>query len=457
MLNVTTSAATASQSQALKLLQISAQGVWGVAAQSAGSGTSARVHAGPNADAFISAIMNILLDAQGNANVSILAKDGFASAQTGDGDDTITMDVHNATNVSSGKGNDSIAIRTYAMSEAARAYYPEGTSEVAAVHNVDSGSGNDTISIDTHGNAHNVYAGDGNDVIAITSTMAPPKDDGNRPYLIRAAVDNIDAGAGDDTVFIEAEGKVDRIDAGAGDDTVFIEAEGKVDRIEAGAGDDTVVIEAEGWVDRIYGGAGDDTVVIETEGMVTRVDGGSGNDTFNVSGDSVAGLMGGEGDDTIQVAADRQVNGIWGDDGNDTIEVTASSISGISGGKGDDTIILNATAANAVAHIHLNVGDGHDAVHVNSALAIERSVGVNKLFDMSKAIIERTDEATVKITFDDADDSVTVHLTGDMVGKPLAFDFHESGRLVIRRDDADAPQLAQFPNPYNPVVLTRYA
>ncbi len=96
-------------------------------------------------------------------------------------------------------------------------------------------------------------------------------------------------------------------------------------------------------------------------------------------------------------------------------------------------------------------------VHVNSALAVQRLVGVNKLFDMSKAAIERTSESTLKITFDDADDSITVHLAGDMAGKPLAFDFYKGGHLVIRRDDSDAPALPQFGNTVNVVVLTRNA
>ena len=412
MLNVTTSATTSSHSQALKLLQISAQGVWGVAAQ-AGSSTFAGVHAGPNTDAFISAIINILLDAQGNANVSIEAKDGFASAQTGDGDDTITMDVHSAANVSSGKGNDSIAIRTYAMSEAARAYYPEGIAEVAAVYNVDSGDGNDTITIDTHGNARNVYAGDGNDAIAIRSTMEHSTDYESRPYLVPGAVSNIDAGAGDDTVLIEAEGIVSGI----------------------------------------HGGAGDDTFNVSSGFMVTGIYGDEGDDTFDVSASTVSNLRGGEGDDIIRVTADRQAMGVWGGDGNDIIEITAPAVFLVNGGKGDDTLILNATDPNAIAHINLTAGDGHDVIHVNTALAIERFDGMGKRFDMSKAVIERTDEATLKITFDDADDSVTVHLTGDMVGKSLAFDTYESGRMIIRSEDRDAvpDPVIEFTRPNNPV------
>ena len=411
MLAATTSATTANHSQALKLLQISVQGVWGVAAHDAGSGTFAGVHAGPNANAFITAIINILLDAQGNANVSIDAKDGFASVRTGDGDDTITMDVHSAAHISSGKGDDSITIRTYAMSEAARAYYPEGTVEVAAVYNVHSGDGNDTITIDTHGNVRNVYAGDGSDVIAIRSTMEHSTDDENRTYLVRGAVSNIDAGAGDDTILIEAEGMVSGIDGGSGNDTFHVSGS-----------------------------------------MVTGIYGGEGDDTFDVFGSTVSNLRGGEGDDTIVITADRQVMGVWGGDGNDTIEITAPTISIVNGGKGDDTIILNATAPNAIAHINLTAGDGHDVVHVNTSLAIERFDGMGKRFDMSKAAIERTDEATLKITFDDADDSVTVHLTGDMVGKPIAFDIYESGRLIIRSEDRVAvPDLVEFTRPNNPV------
>jgi hypothetical protein len=76
---------------------------------------------------------------------------------------------------------------------------------------------------------------------------------------------------------------------------------------------------------------------------------------------------------------------------------------------------------------------------------------------MSEATIERIDDATLKITFDDSDDSVTINFTGDMVGKPLAFDFYKGGHLMIRRNDSGAPQLPQFGHALNPVILTRYA
>lgn len=393
MLAVTASKHASGQS--LKLLQLSSPAeLSSVIRDAPGNTLLAAAHAGPNINAAITAIMNILLDAQGNANVNIVAKDGFVFAQTGDGDDTINMDAHHVGYVSSGKGNDIITLRTHALSEAARTYYPEGIFELAAVTDVSTGEGNDTIAVDTHGNVYNLDAGDGDDLIAIRSTMEHTSDYQNRPYLIWSGADVIDAGAGDDKVIIEAEG------------------------------------------------------------MVMRTFGGTGNDAFDVSALMVSGLHGDEGDDNIQVAADRWVNGVWGGDGNDTIEVTAPAIGMVNGGKGDDTIVLNNTAG-TVSAVDFNVGDGHDDVQTNSALFIRRFSGVNSHFDMSKAAVERVGDNTLKITFDDADDSVTIHLAGDMVGKPIALDFYKSGVMVLRRDDSDAPVLPQMTVAANPVVLTR--
>lgn len=386
----------ASGSQALQLLQTSSPSHLASLARDANPNAPAAYVGlpGTKVDAAISAIMNILLDAQGNANVSIFAPDGFAFAQTGDGDDIISMDVHHTGYVSSGGGNDSISIRTYAASEAvARAYYGEGNRPIAAVHGVSSGDGNDRIAVDSHGHVDNVDAGSGDDTITVKSTS-----EHNDPsYLIMGGATRIDAGAGNDAITIDA-----------------------------------------------------------ANGMVDVVNGGSGDDTLEISGRYVGRIFGDEGDDTLRLTADRWVSGVWGGDGNDTIEVTAPTIHTINGGKGDDRIILNNTA-NTYSGITLEPGDGHDYVEANSAVTVHRFVGTNKPYQMSEAAIERIDESTLKITFGDADDSVTIKFTGDMAGKPLAFDFYKSGFVMIRRDDPDAPTLPQVGHAANPVVLTRYA
>lgn len=394
MLAATTTATTSTHSQALKLLQISSSGKLNGPTREPDRGQTAAFLAlpgGSKVNAAISAIINILLDAQGNSTVNIAAKDGFAYAQTGAGDDTIVMDVHHVGYISSGKGNDSISIRTHALSEAARATSPNRA--YAAVTEISSGDGNDAIAIDSHGHITNVYGGDGNDAIAIATAAGHNDPD----YYTMGGVRGIDGGSGDDTIAINA-----------------------------------------------------------SNGMVDVINGGTGDDTIDILGRYVTRVFGDEGDDTIRIAAEHAVNGVYGGNGNDTIEVTSPIIHTINGGKGDDRIILNNTA-NTYSHLTFEPGDGHDFVRANSAVAISRFVGTNKPFDMSKGSIDRIDEATLKITFDDSEDSVTIHFTGDIVGKPLAFDFYKSGALMIRRNDDDAPTLPAYGHAGNPVVLTHLA
>ena len=383
----------ATAGQALKLLQTSSLShVSGLARDASGNAPTAYLGLpGTKVDAAITAIMNILLDAQGNANISIVAQDASAYVRTGDGDDTLSMDVHQVGYLRSGKGNDNISIRTSTPSEAARVHHAEGNRQFSTVGDVDSGDGNDAVAIDSHGH-----------------------------------VDNIDTGNGDDTLTVRTSVEHN--------DPNFFGHAGAM-RIQTGAGDDAIMIAA-------------------PNGLVSVIQAGAGNDTLEIAGRYVSGIYGDEGDDTLRLTADRWVSGVWGGDGNDTIEVTAPTIGMVNGGKGDDTIVLNNTVG-TVSAVDFNVGDGHDDVQTNSALFIRRFSGVNTRFDMSKAAVERVGDNALKITFDDADDSITIHLTGDMAGKPIALDFYKSGVLVIRRDDNDAPALPKMTVAANPLVLTR--
>ncbi len=50
---------------------------------------------------------------------------------------------------------------------------------------------------------------------------------------------------------------------------------------------------------------------------------------------------------------------------------------------------------------------------------------------MTQVSIEKVDANTLKVTYNDPGDSVTLHLEGDM----LAIDFDKSGAMTVRRAD----------------------
>jgi len=366
--------------QALQILQSTPPGMLQAFAQHAGDDSTspfAFVALPGQVGKAVTAIMNILLDAQGNEQLGIVAKNGYVSARTGGGDDTISVDAHRAYWVTSGGGNDNIAVRAYANQSA-----------------------------DNYG--------------------------GN------IAVSEVHGGAGDDKITIRSYG-----DNGE-------PADGAADSDIRNAGD----------IQHVTGGSGNDTIDIQGR-VIWSVYGDDGDDDINIRGTVVNTIYGGEGNDTMRIIAtsDGVVAGqasANGGDGNDTIEITGDRI-GVSGDKGDDTITLNNTGTGA-AGITVRVGDGHDTVTTNGAVSINRSNGTNKWSDLSQiAIVDRIDDSTVKVSYTDTDDTITLHLTGDMVGKQLAVDFHLAGNMTIRSVDMPESDLPARLASLNPVLATRVA
>ena len=181
---------------------------------------SARVwtgsEAGGAASDAVSAIIKVLIDANGNAGVSV-ATNGrvMASVSTDHGNDTIDMDVWAA---------------------------------------------------------RGVYANDGDDTITIRASRTSPAAD--QPF--GEASDVVSGGAGNDTILIDSAGRVDRTDGGSGDDSIAILSQGSVDRTEAGSGNDTVSITAtvgsalRDGIDRTQGRDGDDTINLVSDGGISR-------------------------------------------------------------------------------------------------------------------------------------------------------------------------------------------
>ncbi|MCO5066984.1 MAG: hypothetical protein M9924_21700 [Rhizobiaceae bacterium] len=194
----------------------------------------------------ISAIMQIIMDSKGNSSVTIDAPQGTAGVQTGDGDDTIAMNVNRAVGVYAGGGDDIIGIRTTAL--------PEGfydTAPWAAVDSVHGGAGNDAISIASHGRVDRTYGDEGNDRVAISGA---------------ADVFRINSGSGDDDIAIKAGGMVWAVDGGEGDDRIEITAD-SIHGVSGGKGDDHIVLNGSSeTVSTLYFAQGDGHDLVETSG-----------------------------------------------------------------------------------------------------------------------------------------------------------------------------------------------
>lgn len=363
-------------------------------------------------------IIQILLDARGNADVGVSARYGTVSVTTGKGDDRITIDAQAADIVASGAGDDFIAIHTGGRQNRYGDYL------LPAVDRVDGGAGDDTIAIATHGGAARVEGGSGNDLIHVVSTSNAY----NRSDFF-TGVDNVDGGSGNDGLVLSATLDVTRIDGGSGNDAISISAGRSADIIDGGDGNDALSIVAAG-ASRIDAGTGDDAIAISAA-SVWLVDGGDGNDAIAVAGRDVSGVRGGAGDDVISVSA-KSAKGIEGGDGNDTIAISAERIS-VRGGAGNDHIVLNGSGSRA-AMVYMAEGDGHDVVESNVAITIGRfnDSGTMQL-DMSKATVARNDDGTLTVSFGDSADTLTVKLTGEMADRELAFDYDRSGRALTIR------------------------
>jgi Ca2+-binding RTX toxin-like protein len=230
---------------------------------------------GPAAQA-IESIMQIVMNANGDTTVTADTDADVGGAETGSGNDTISVNARRAYMISSGGGNDTISIQSSAEG---------GRGHKAAVLGIDAGSGNDTVDIKAKGNVGLVFGGEGND-----------------------------------TISIRTDGKVGGVAGGDGNDTINIEGQ-SVAFVNGGEGNDTISITA-GRIDLIAGGSGNDTVNITNMGEKAAqyyYFQGDGNDTVTSNGPVEFNLFSEDGSERVDMKG-----ATWTQDGN-TVTIALAS------------------------------------------------------------------------------------------------------------------------------------
>ncbi|MCP5381639.1 MAG: M10 family metallopeptidase C-terminal domain-containing protein [Kordiimonadaceae bacterium] len=247
------------------------------------------------------------------------------------------------------------------------------TEDVLNIENVSSGSGDDTLTGDStdnilSGGAGNdtLNGGDGNDLL-VGGDDADELNGGDGDDILIGGDgdDDLDGGAGIDTAeysdssdnwtinlasdtatngsITEDVLNIENVSSGSGDDTLTGDATANI--LSGGAGDDIInggdgadtLIAGEG-SDTLDGGAGDDTLISSYDG--DDIDGGSGVDTVDYSGfigDWDIDLDAGTATIGVTVGDILNVENVSAGEGNDTL--TGSSAANVLSGNGGDDVI----------------------------------------------------------------------------------------------------------------------
>jgi hypothetical protein len=231
-----------------------------------------------------SCIMNILLDAQGNAEVQVQGSRAAVNhAYLSSGNDHVDLNVDATSCTDTGLGNDTISIKATGESGG---FYMCGhyvcvrdvvSGVIAGASSVSQGEDNDSISIDSRGSVFAVLGGAGTDTISITG---------------KSDIFAVHGGIGSDVITITSDKMVQNVAGDGGSETENSEE----------SLNDTISITAEKAMN-IDGNGGDDTISI-TANSITWVTGGRGNDhiTLNNTGNEAAFLYMnyGDGHDVIE-------------------------------------------------------------------------------------------------------------------------------------------------------------
>ncbi len=278
-------------------------------------------------------------------------------AATADGDDTITiLDGAQVETVMGEGGNDTITNSGSVLQDIVGGLGDDTIRNEGTVEgNMDGGDGDDTIDLLAGGQAGSLLGQDGQDTITSKGSV----------------LYDILGGVGNDT--IHNEGTVGgNVDAGGGDDLVYLLGGSVEGGVLGGDGTDTVFLthlstnlwgdDADGGSDQVHGGwvqfetlavvgtNANDTITVdvdETKGAtIDLVLGLGGNDSITIPGTGTFGNVYGDdndattadGNDAISILAGAQVNNVFAEGGNDTISNSGIVIEDIAAGDGVDSV-----------------------------------------------------------------------------------------------------------------------
>lgn len=139
------------------------------------------------------------------------------------------------------------------------------------IKDVSTGKGADSVIIKSGVNVATLSTGEGADIIDISGTVG-----------------TLDAGDGDDKIVLSSGANVATLDAGAGNDNIEVSSGATVSTINLGAGDDTITLKSGAGTDlTINGGDGKDTLTLDGSGSMndfTKITKISGIEVLNISG-----------------------------------------------------------------------------------------------------------------------------------------------------------------------------
>ena len=186
-------------------------------------------------------------------------------------------------------------------------------------------------------------------------------------------------------------GKKNKVNTGAGDDAIVVE-KGFVEKVVGGFGDDKIGILSV--AKKVYGNAGNDTLYVGANGRVSRLDGGIGNDTITVEGFTgkrqISKLYGGKGNDVISLLDGGSVGTAYGGAGKDNFIVQGPSYYAgtmkLDGGVGSDTFEFKNVNSNYNDNntiFHVTGGKGNNILNVfdsNVRLNYIGNTGIDKVY-----------------------------------------------------------------------------
>lgn len=144
------------------------------------------------------------------------------------------------------------------------------------IKDVSTGKGADTVIIKSGVNVATLSTGEGADTINISGTVG-----------------TLDTGDGDDKIVLSSGANVATLDAGAGNDNIEVSSGATVSTINLGAGDDTITLKSgAGTGITINGGDGKDTLTLDASSSsvdFTKITKISGIEVLDISGGSTSG------------------------------------------------------------------------------------------------------------------------------------------------------------------------